>query len=140
MQTVSLFYLLSNIFAYSNFIGTKNGVIMDGEIWIIETYYSLLNHIWQSRFVLLVMLNISQIPNKLYLAERFVQTSSVMLLCSNKGHDVSYQGRGTFECGVEIFKGRGVGWHHGGLSMSINYNLFLMSCILCAAHMASLAN
>ena len=31
------------------------------------------NHIWQSKFVLLVMLNISQIPQKLYLAERFVQ-------------------------------------------------------------------
>ena len=33
------------------------------------------NHIWQSRFVLLVMLNILQIPNKLYLMEHFIQTS-----------------------------------------------------------------
>ena len=32
-------------------------------------------HFWQSRFVLLIMLNISQIPKKLYLAERFVLKS-----------------------------------------------------------------
>ena len=69
------------------------------------------------------MLNTSQIPNKLYLAERFVQTSghsmnqgigtSVLEYWRRRGggggwaHDVSYQkrGGGTFEWGVEIFKG-----------------------------------
>ena len=59
---------------------------------------------WQSRFVLLVMLNISQIPNELCLAECFIQTSGD---CLNQGigtsipeywrrmggtHDLSYQG------------------------------------------------
>ena len=48
---------------------------------------------------LLVMLNMSQIPNKLYLAERFVQTSgeSMNLWIGTPAHDVSYQWGGDFE-------------------------------------------
>ena len=35
-------FILTNILAYNNFIWTKKGVIIDVEIWIIETHYSLL--------------------------------------------------------------------------------------------------
>ena len=42
---------------------------MDVEIWIIETYYSLLESHLAVRFVLLLMLNITQILNKLMSAE-----------------------------------------------------------------------
>ena len=81
----------------------------------------------QFKFVLLVMLNISQIPNKLYLAERFVQTSGdpmnqgigtsvpenwrrtgvhMMFLIKGGGEG----GGGAFEWGVEIFKGGLTPW------------------------------
>ena len=46
-------------------------------------------HIWQSRFVLLVMLNISQIPKKLYLAERFVQKSGDSKYYNFRNMDIS---------------------------------------------------
>ena len=58
-------FILINVYANSNF---------DVEIWIIETLHS--------KFVLLVMLNISQIPEKLHLAERFVQKSDDSKYCN----------------------------------------------------------
>ena len=32
-------FILDNILGYNNFIWTKKGVIIDVEIWVIETYY-----------------------------------------------------------------------------------------------------
>ena len=37
-----LFYFQSNILAYNNFIWTKKGQMIYVEIWMIETFYSLL--------------------------------------------------------------------------------------------------
>ena len=47
-------------------------VIVDVELWII----------WHSRFVLFVMLNISSIPEKLHLVERFFQKSGESKYCN----------------------------------------------------------
>ena len=42
MKLVNKKFILVNILAWSIFIWTKKGVIVDIEIWIIETCYSLL--------------------------------------------------------------------------------------------------
>ena len=42
MKLTSKKFILVNILAYNNFIWTKKGIIIVVEIWIIETYYSLL--------------------------------------------------------------------------------------------------
>ena len=44
-------------------------------------YVEICNHICQSRFVLLVMLNISLIPKKLCLAESFVKKTGDFKYC-----------------------------------------------------------
>ena len=50
--------------------------MFDVEIKVFKTYYFFLNHIYQPRFVLLVMLNILWISKKSYLVEHFVQKKS----------------------------------------------------------------
>ena len=39
MKLTNSKFILDNILGYNNFIWTKKGVIIDVEIWVIETYY-----------------------------------------------------------------------------------------------------
>ena len=77
-------FILVNILTYNNFIWTKKGVIINVEIWIIKTYYSLLksHSAFQICTVSYVEYCISKIPKKLYLAERLVRKSVHCKYCN----------------------------------------------------------
>ena len=68
-----------------------------------------LNHVWQPRFALLVMLSVSYVPNKLYLAERFVQKNggskycTVTSLTGNSVMDIFRQVSQNFQ-NIAVFK------------------------------------
>ena len=71
---------LANVLAYNDFKSTKKrNNFRCLEIEVFKIYYSFLNHIQQSRVLLLVTLNILLISKKSYLAERFAQKRNILL-------------------------------------------------------------